>query len=98
MKKNTLSGGAIAVIALFILSLLIYIAAHAQQIIGSIVAYLPRGSWRSAVVLLARCSSVSPVLKSHWDFIHCRVSSDESEPSDFPPRFAHTEQFYLRMV
>jgi len=52
MKKNTLLGGAIAVIALFILTLLVYIASHAQQIIGSIVAYLPQGSWRSAVVLL----------------------------------------------
>lgn len=52
MKKKLIWGGAIAVIALFILSLLIYIAAHAQQMIGSIVAYLPQGSWRSAVVLL----------------------------------------------
>ena len=52
MKKNTLLGGAIAAIALFILSLLVYIATHAQQMIGSIVDYLPQGSWRSAVVLL----------------------------------------------
>ena len=53
MKKNTLLGGAVTAIALFILSLLVYIATHAQQMIGSIVDYLPQGSWRSAVVLLA---------------------------------------------
>ena len=31
-------------------------------------------------LLLARRSSVSPVLKSHRDFIHFRASSDKSEP------------------
>lgn len=52
MKKKIILGGLITAIALFILSLLVYIATHAQQVIGSIVAYLPQGSWRSAVVLL----------------------------------------------
>lgn len=53
MKKKTIPGGIITAIGLFILSLLVYIATHAQQMIGSTVAYLPQGSWRSAVVLLA---------------------------------------------
>lgn len=53
MKKKTILGGIITAIGLFILSLLVYIATHAQQMIGSTVAYLPQGSWRSAVVLLA---------------------------------------------
>ena len=52
MKKKTILGGIITAIGLFILSLLVYIASHAQQMIGSTVAYLPQGSWRSAVVLL----------------------------------------------
>ena len=53
MKKKIILGGIITAIGLFILSLLVYIATHAQQMIGSTVAYLPQGSWRSAVVLLA---------------------------------------------
>ena len=53
MKKKTIPGGIITAIGLFILSLLVYIATHAQQMIGSTVAYLPQGSWRSTVVLLA---------------------------------------------
>lgn len=53
MKKKTIPGGIITAIGLFILSLLVYIATHAQRMIGSTVAYLPQGSWRSAVVLLA---------------------------------------------
>lgn len=53
MKKKIILGGIITAIAIFILSLLVYIASHAEQIIGSIVDYLPQGSWRSAVVLLA---------------------------------------------
>lgn len=53
MKKKIILGGIITAIAIFILSLLVYIATHAQQMIGSTVAYLPQGSWRSAVVLLA---------------------------------------------
>lgn len=53
MKKKTILGGIITAIGLFILSLLVYIATHAQQMIGFTVAYLPQGSWRSAVVLLA---------------------------------------------
>lgn len=52
MKKKIILGGIITAIALFILTLLVYIASHAQQLIGSIVAHLPQGSWRSAVVLL----------------------------------------------
>lgn len=52
MKKKIILGGIITAIALFILALLVYIASHAQQIIGSIVSYLPQGSWRSALVLL----------------------------------------------
>ncbi|MBQ7885855.1 MAG: VTT domain-containing protein [Clostridia bacterium] len=52
MKKNIVQGGLTAAIVLFILSLLFYIASHAQQLIGSVVAYLPQGSWRSALVLL----------------------------------------------
>ena len=53
MKKKTILGGIITAIGLFILSLLVYIATHAQQMIGSIGPYLPQGSWRSAVMLLA---------------------------------------------
>ena len=53
MRKKVIRGVCITAIALFILSLLIFIASHAQQMIGSIVDYLPQGSWRSAVVLLA---------------------------------------------
>ena len=53
MRKKVIRGVCITAIALFILSLLIFIASHAQQMIGSIVAYLPQGSWRSAAVLLA---------------------------------------------
>lgn len=53
MKKKTIPGGIITAIGLFILSLLVYIATHAQQMIGSTVAYLPQGSWCNAVVLLA---------------------------------------------
>lgn len=53
MKKKIILGGLITAIALFILSLLVYIASHTEQIIGSIVDYLPQGSWRSAAVLLA---------------------------------------------
>lgn len=52
MRKKVILGICITAIALFILSLLIFIASHAQQMIGSIVAYLPQGSWRSAAVLL----------------------------------------------
>jgi len=52
MRKKVIRGVCITAIALFILSLLISIASHAQQMIGSIVAYLPQGSWRSAAVLL----------------------------------------------
>ena len=52
MRKKVIRGVCITAIALFILSLLIFIASHAQQMIGSIVAYLPQGSWRSAAVLL----------------------------------------------
>lgn len=52
MNKKIILGGIITAIVLFILSLLVYIASHAQQIIGSIVSYLPQGSWRSAIVLL----------------------------------------------
>lgn len=52
MRKKVIRGVCITAIALFILSLLIFIASHAQQMIGSIVDYLPQGSWRSAVVLL----------------------------------------------
>lgn len=52
MRKKVIRGVCITAIALFILSLLIFIASNAQQVIGSIVAYLPQGSWRSAVVLL----------------------------------------------
>ena len=52
MRKKVIRGVCITAIALFILSLLIFIASHAQQMIGSIVDYLPQGSWRSAAVLL----------------------------------------------
>ena len=53
MKKNWIRYAVLAGVVLFIAAILIYLAAHAGQMIDGIVAYLPQGSWRSALVLLA---------------------------------------------